>query len=111
MQSSKVHERWPSGKRIEAWWPLDKCWYRATVLQSVACTKKQLVLYEDGDAEELILIEQEQQGLIRTAPDAQHDLRQNLVAVQKHLALKLANERWHFCTRYDASFHTAAFAI
>ncbi|GAQ89209.1 hypothetical protein KFL_004970060 [Klebsormidium nitens] len=109
MHSSKVHERWPSGQCIEAWWPLDKCWYRATVLQSVACTKKQLVLYEDGDAEELVLAEQEQQGLIRTVPEPQLNLRQNLVTVHKHLALNLANEGWHFCTRCDQTLESKHF--
>lgn len=96
MRPLPAHKRWPSGRSIDVFWPLDKCWYRATVLQSVPLRKKQVVLYKDDeDVEELNLIEQEAEGLIRTASDVQEDLAQNLVDIVEGQE----KEKWRICLR------------
>lgn len=109
-------KRFPSGKRIQVFWPLDRSWYSATVLQSVPLRKKQVVLYGDGDVEELDLLQQERQGLIRMAPDAYDCLRQNLEDVKSGLmgqeVGKLeAQEEWRFCYRQEPTANNCLFKV
>lgn len=60
-----------AGSRIRVWWPMDKAFYEGVVSSYDPAKKKHLVLYVDGDEENLNLKKQRWQLIDDVLPDVQ----------------------------------------
>ncbi|BFG24802.1 hypothetical protein CerSpe_110760 [Prunus speciosa] len=66
------------GSRIKVWWPMDKAFYEGVVSSYDPAKKKHLVLYVDGDEENLNLKKQRWQLIDDVLPDFEQVQMENL---------------------------------